>query len=417
MHDIAEKAACFLHFGFIPKIPSDFLSEAFPYNSAEDFKPSWQHSNNELLQRSKATFESIFQNANSKPQVVPISGGYDSRAILAALLNHVDKENIITVTFGVPGSRDYELGAKVANHFDLQHEAINLSTINVNYEDLFIAAQKGGAWTFLIDKFYNSLIPKMFGKNATYWCGFMGGPMAGAHLKSMKNTSWEEAKSAFFTSNKFSKNMETIQKSKIFSNFLPERAFIDKDIICFEDQLNCALRQLGYIKKVVLFDEYDYKCPFLQPEWVTFSLSLPNEIRKGNNVYHKIFSKIYPEAFALPAVQNFGGSINSRKEILKVRKLLTKIRKRTHESTLKGFWSKMNIYHNFNYIDFDDEFRNETSLKRCAIENLNDLHKRDIIPFNIPSIIKTHRQKKQNFGKELMLLTALEISIKSDESY
>ena len=44
----------------------------------------------------------------NKKHLVPISGGLDSRAILAGLLEHTSAENIYTYTFGTPNTLDYD---------------------------------------------------------------------------------------------------------------------------------------------------------------------------------------------------------------------------------------------------------------------------------------------------------------------
>ncbi|GAG59852.1 unnamed protein product, partial [marine sediment metagenome] len=46
--------------------------------------------------------------------IIPLSGGFDSRAILAAALRCAPKDKIITFTFGEPGSFDFEIGKLVA---------------------------------------------------------------------------------------------------------------------------------------------------------------------------------------------------------------------------------------------------------------------------------------------------------------
>jgi asparagine synthetase B (glutamine-hydrolysing) len=46
--------------------------------------------------------------------IIPLSGGLDSRAILAAVLRCTSKDNIITSTFGEQGSFDFEIGKMVA---------------------------------------------------------------------------------------------------------------------------------------------------------------------------------------------------------------------------------------------------------------------------------------------------------------
>ena len=49
--------------------------------------------------------------------VVPLSGGLDSRAILATLSEITDPSKIYTYTFGSPGTWDFEIGNYIAKIF------------------------------------------------------------------------------------------------------------------------------------------------------------------------------------------------------------------------------------------------------------------------------------------------------------
>ena len=67
----------------------------------------------------------------------PISGGLDSRAVLGALLECKRADDVLAVTYGTPGSLDFELGRQVAAAAGVAHRAIDLSR-PADYEREFL---------------------------------------------------------------------------------------------------------------------------------------------------------------------------------------------------------------------------------------------------------------------------------------
>ena len=82
----------------------------------------------------------------------------------------------------------------------------------------------------------------------------------------------------------------------------------------------------------------------------------------------------------------------------------------------KLIWNRIGIYKNLNYINYDVSIRERDDFKQLIAENINDLKKRKVIDwFDPEKIWKDHMYHKANLGIALVLLTALEISLKSDE--
>lgn len=59
--------------------------------------------------------------------LVPLSGGLDSRAILGAVLECKPASDILAVTFGMPGTFDFEIGARLARETGLAHRALDVT--------------------------------------------------------------------------------------------------------------------------------------------------------------------------------------------------------------------------------------------------------------------------------------------------
>ena len=95
-------------------------------------------SENELIQiGSKLWKESISSNfiLNQK-HLVPISGGLDSRAVLAGLLEHTEAKNIYTYTFGTPSTLDYDVGNYIAKKLDTNHTSFDLTKHTYKQDEL-----------------------------------------------------------------------------------------------------------------------------------------------------------------------------------------------------------------------------------------------------------------------------------------
>ncbi len=62
---------------------------------------------------SKNIIQRLIQKANGKQLVIPLSGGYDSRYIVA-MLKYLGYENVVTYTYGIPSSYEVKIAQKVA---------------------------------------------------------------------------------------------------------------------------------------------------------------------------------------------------------------------------------------------------------------------------------------------------------------
>lgn len=116
MNSIPFESLFFLHFGFFPKNTSP-IPEApvFPF-SDQNIKPL------EVLA------QSVREGLGQHTEVaLLLSGGLDSRILLVELLKHLPPTTIHTITYGSPGTWDYDIGNLIARKAGTQHLAIDLS--------------------------------------------------------------------------------------------------------------------------------------------------------------------------------------------------------------------------------------------------------------------------------------------------
>lgn len=73
----------------------------------------------ELHQISKNIFQRLIQKANGRQLIIPLSGGYDSRYIIA-MLKQLKYENVVAYTYGIPSSYEVKIAKKVAEELRIK---------------------------------------------------------------------------------------------------------------------------------------------------------------------------------------------------------------------------------------------------------------------------------------------------------
>ena len=423
--DSLEKISPFLYYTYLPFYEPEQAADILPGVDFEHDVPDKSircMDDSEMIaygiQLLKSTFSKIIQNTRAEYHIVPLSGGMDSRGILASLMDAGLKEQIIAVTFGVPGAWDYELGRGLAQNFGINHRQINLMNVEVSTDKLLETAQGGSAWTFLLDAFYNSLIPAEFGDSVVYWSGFMGDTLAGGSRKRLpvkQNKSWQDAIEWFAVRRNVIRrtiNMASPDYDPVSS--LPVDPIIPRGKISYLDQIMFWILNANYLNRVVTIKGFNYVTPYRSPEWVKFVLSLSRQNRLDRSMYLKILGNAYPDYFSYPTSQYNGASLNSSRLRKYFQQFLCKASKSIAVSD--PIWNRIGIYENLKYINYDASIRERDDFKRLITENINDLKKRKVIDWFDPGQIwKDHMDHKGNLGIALVLLTALEISLKSDE--
>jgi len=374
----------------------------------------------EIIQEGSKVLKDVFQDNTinidkDKTHIVTLSGGLDGRAVLAGLLDQGLQDKVITVSFGTPGTWDYEIPSQVADLLGVKHEGIDLTKINLTTDKLIntILEKPNSKWTFLIDVFYNHLINLRFGKNTVYWSGF-DGALADCILSNL-DESFKQAKKKFVSKNK------RTQKSIAHPDFepldvLPKGPHFKPDLLSYSEQLNFGLRQTQLIEPICKHPDYDYRFPLLSMEWSKFMLNLPKKYRqekagKKISIYNEILLNTWPDIFEIPTATSWGLPLKSNYIRKLIKRATLSVKSLGRREFPKLPWGKKQ---SLNYIDFDKGIREREDLKQLVHQNIQDLKKRDVVDWlDIDSIWRQHQERKANLGDTLTLLTSLEINIKA----
>lgn len=104
----------------------------------------------------------------SKDQVVPLSGGMDSRIVLGLLLEFVEASKIKTYTFGVHGSYDYEIPNAIARFLGTQHTNFSSADTHYSVEGLIRAAIASDGNTEVFHPLVLNRVSDYYGEKAVF---------------------------------------------------------------------------------------------------------------------------------------------------------------------------------------------------------------------------------------------------------
>lgn len=401
-----EKLNSFLNFGFF----LDYEKTKFKIKLDGIDKKIYENANElELIEHGGELFDaavskSFNPNVNN---LVPISGGLDSRAILASLLKHTSASNISTFTFGSPHSLDFEIGKLVAKKFGTKHYSFPTKENKYSQKDFEKISNLNNNQTFLFHHGPIIELNDVF-NGYEYWSGHLGDPVTGGHL-APKVGSLLEAENYFINRNKFVKSINLMSNQNQDFHDLLNMEFIDEGLLSLEEQLDYNFRQSMLIEPHILMSGFNYKVPFMEKEFMDFFHSIDNDFRTNQSLYKKMLVNSYPEAFSLPTTKSFGRPLADNKykillwrSQLKARRMLS---------------NKFSFIHNpqVNYTDFDKMIRVKNDFGRLILNNIMDLRDRNITPWiNIESLWFEHKNNNKNYADALMVLASLELHLKNN---
>jgi len=331
--------------------------------------------------------------------VIPLSGGLDSRAILAAALELYSPSRIKTYTFGTEGTLDYDIGLKVAKELGVECRAFSLPNEAVTLEDLELTASLFDYQTLLFFHPPYRKILSEFG-NAKFLIGFMGDPIAGSHLSPVIENSTSGALEAFHRKNSMLKGGGMAQmRSDWLSSYVTPLEEYEGDV-SYEEYLDFSLRQSKYIYPHVMPRRLNCASPFIDKGFYNLMMSLPFDLRLGQNFYNEFLLDSFPKAFSLPCKNNYGLSLSAKPWQVEFMR-----------GTLQlSPWSRRKMT---NYQDFNRRICEDSLLYKLFYVLLGQLSDRNLgVKISPLDFLKQHVERKPVYSMELILLASLEINLK-----
>ena len=351
----------------------------------------------------------------NKQNVLPLSGGYDSRAILAGLLEQKEVKDLSIVSYGTKGTYDFEIVKILDKKLGLNVSFIDINNQAITQQDLMSTARNGAHWTFLFDAYFRQPMYKRYGRDAAYWSGYLAGEVAGSHVFKEKSKTWKEALDRFISWNYYTKGQGLLPNDFSPYDLLPKQAMLDHNKVALHDQVDFYIRQCNYVERIVVGNGYEHRIPFLDVDLMKFYFSIPYEYRYKRTLYRKWLGSKFKDIFSLPTQSDYGAGINRSSANFRVRQVLNKVRSTVKTPIPASVWESMGIYESRNYIDFKKELEKE-AFQKLAYANIRDLIDRKIIDWISPEKIwKDHQNKVKDYTRSILLLVALEIHLKVED--
>jgi len=354
------------------------------------------------------TFDSLYSPGSQN--VVPLSGGLDSRLILAALVERVEAGQLYTYTFGVPGSYDYELGCQVAKHVGTRHTALPIPSFTYHEDELLEVARRTWCQAVL---FHHPPVRELDRRyqGATIWSGYVGDAVAGSHLHAPRSPTLQAAKRLHLRNRTFVRSVRLHRcgdedlLARMGGGRLPEERLSWDEQVLFDE----AVRK--FTAPLVLSQGFNYCTPLINSPWMDFMLSVPDPMRLGESLMIEIGRRAYPDAFRLPSKNRLGHTFQTPDVVVKATFWTNRLRKVAHRFFPSILWPHVL------YNDFNEALRTSPDLRAIVQRCLADLRRRKVCDWvDFDGIWGRHERRWGNHGDALIVLASLDLVLRAKES-
>lgn len=261
--DIAS-AIYFLDYGYFPPSNSKFSNQLWSSGLSNNANP-------------KDILSEICARVSNWDEIcVPLSGGIDSRILLSFALEHYESKKISTITYGTPGSWDFEIPKKIVKDFNLRSLFVDLT--HVNYDQSFLNQRVKGvnARTNLFHMPQPDLVDD-FIEDRLVWSGIFGDVVAGSAAPKERINDFDRAVNSYLIGKRVV--LSPAGKDHNFQHFFDKSTLPDKFNLDYSEALLFFHRLPSYYMPNIFFGNSSFFAPFLCEELIDAIL--------GNNLSQK----------------------------------------------------------------------------------------------------------------------------------
>lgn len=244
-------------------------------------------------------------------QVVFLSGGLDSRAVLGGLLELYRPEEVVAATFGSPGEQDFDFAADVARVAGVRHEVVQTSAAEWTTQGLAdsVLARRVPLPHPCGQRYLSYRVHRQIGAGHTFWDGLLGDVVSGAHLPRVEERwTWEETVEHFVAEHVLPGSEQYTSPGFRPESVMPAEPFASDRVLSYPDQLDMAVRQGRYIVTRHLRG-HTLRSPFLHRAWVDSVFGVPLRYRHEQRLCTAILRAAHPRLFRRPTTTFDGAGL------------------------------------------------------------------------------------------------------------
>jgi hypothetical protein len=349
--------------------------------------------------------ESIEKNLDlSKDQVVPLSGGMDSRIVLGLLLEFVDAKKIQTYTFGVRDSYDYEIPNKIARSLGTKHTNFSSKDTHYSIEGLIRAAIASDGNTEVFHPLVLNRVSDYYGSNAVFWSGFAGDLVGGgfeygsSNDPFIQNYEFDRRRAHYHINDVGIETFKSVAgEGKKFGE-----GVADAEAIFWENHVE------RYTAHHIFRNDMTVMAPLVSYPFLRHFLKLDPELRQGKQYFNTVFSSLFPYLFSFPTKDyGFRYSANRFRQPIHISVFYLK-------SLLWRLFPSTFSHPNAAYIDMKNAINNRQDVVQCIDLLLADISSREILDSGrVANLLNEHRSGIADHTKDLINIASLEVILKA----
>lgn len=401
----------FLYFGYVPRIRPDWSHQ--PWAKVPVDHTIGQLSDAAAAQAAARTFGAAFDHEEPGPQVVLLSGGFDSRAILGALLERYNTREIVAATYGTPGTLDYELGKLVARDVGVAHVPIDLSTRTVSILDVERVAREFDQPMWLFGSLSNRLVAATIG-NGTYWSGYLGGPVTGSHTPVAPSRSWELAAERHVARAPFADCNRILAPQYDPATTFPAAPVQFHSPLTLDERVDLVLRQHAFLAPEHAMAHQHCAMPYLGEAFLNVMFNARPEHRRGQILYKRMLARTYTRLFELPLKGTLGLKQSAGPLRRGLRRAGVSARLRMYRVT----GSPRFVPPNVNHVEWNGAFRRREDLRVLAMSAMKRLAATGLVPWcDLERLVTDHIARRVHAGLAISQLISLQAYLDTHDGH
>jgi hypothetical protein len=336
-----------------------------------------------------------------------VSGGYDSRALLTAALEHMPAKNIRTFTFGSPGTYDYDYPHALAQRTGIEHRAYDLSEILWDTDrvrrgcDLIDGVAHIGRPHDLIARDYGAAPLVATGLS---FVASSATAIARREGRDPWETQLEESRYAYSIPDLASLLLGHTVTADDLSRMPVDVADTLPGGPIWSENYNHIERYCG---PICLPRGVNWRAPLLDEKWQSYWYAVPEMIRGDYSFYERIVKTAYPTLID-PGVRTRQKPGTNTEKLSLSRRVVRRLRRGIRAKPINPM---------IEYIQFARGFRERADLVELAQTNLARLKARGVVDADsVTRIWREHQSGDANHARALIAMICLEATLEGAQA-